>query len=305
MLPAVITAFLYALSAIFSQRAVRCFGPLRANAIRLTAACALLGMITAWMDRSRGAPSLHPEVFGALLLSGAAGFGIGDIAVFLAYPRLGSRLTLLVVYCSAVLFAAAGDWGMLGIGLQARQWAAVGLTLAGLVLVLWPDRRPDASGPGSDPAGILLAICGGAGQGIGTVLSGRANGIAAALGMEVHGISQAFQRSIAGAAAALAVLIVANRLWPGSASPASLRREARPWAWMAATAVCGPVLGVSCYQWARLLIPSTIVVAVAATSSLLVIPLARVMENEKISPRGLIGSLLAVGGVVWLCLQPR
>jgi drug/metabolite transporter (DMT)-like permease len=47
------------------------------------------------------------------------------------------------------------------------------------------------------------------------------------------------------------------------------------------------------------------VVAVAATSSLLVIPLARVMENEKVSPRGLIGSLLSVGGVVWLCLQPR
>jgi drug/metabolite transporter (DMT)-like permease len=47
------------------------------------------------------------------------------------------------------------------------------------------------------------------------------------------------------------------------------------------------------------------VVAVAATSSLLVIPLARVMENEKISRRGLTGSLLAVGGVVWLCLLPR
>jgi drug/metabolite transporter (DMT)-like permease len=305
MLPAIITAFLYALSAIFSQRAVRCFGPLRANAIRLTAACAVLGIITACIDRYRSTPSLHPEVLGAFLISGAAGFGIGDIAVFLAYPRLGSHLTLLVVYCSAVFFAAAGDWAILGIGLHARQWAAVGLTLAGLVLALWPGRRSVSSAPGPEPAGILLAVCGGAGQGIGTVLSGRANGIAAALGMEVHGISQAFQRSIAGAAAAAAVLIVARRLWPGSALPDSRRRETRPWAWMAATAICGPVLGVSCYQWARLLIPSAMVVAVAATSSLLVIPLARVMENEKISPRGLIGSLLAVGGVAWLCLQPR
>lgn len=305
MLPAIITAFLYALSAIFSQRAVRSFGPLRANAIRLTAACALLGMITAGIDRSRGAHSLHPDVLGAFLLSGAAGFGLGDLAVFLAYPRLGSRLTLLVVYCSAVLFAAAGDWVLLGIGLQARQWAAVGLTLAGLALVLWPDRRPGAAGPRSDPAGIALAICGGAGQGIGTVLSGRANGIAAALGLEVHGISQAFQRSIAGAAAALGILAVAHCLGSASASSGSRGRGTHPWAWMAATAVCGPVLGVSCYQWARLLIPSTIVVAVAATSSLLVIPLARVMENEKTSPRGLAGSLLAVAGVAWLCLQPR
>jgi len=305
MLPAIITAFLYALSAIFSQRAVRCFGPLRANAIRLTAACAVLGIITVCIDRYRSTPSLHPEVLRAFLLSGAAGFGIGDIAVFLAYPRLGSRLTLLVVYCSAVFFAAAGDWAMLGIGLHARQWAAVGLTLAGLVLALWPGRRSVSCAPGPGPAGILLAVCGGAGQGIGTVLSGRANGIAAALGMEVHGISQAFQRSIAGAAAAAAVLIVARRLWPASALPDSRRRETRPWAWMAATAICGPVLGVSCYQWARLLIPSAMVVAVAATSSLLVIPLARVMEHEKISPRGLIGSLLAVGGVAWLCLQPR
>jgi drug/metabolite transporter (DMT)-like permease len=304
MLPAVITAFLYALSAICSQRAVRGFGPLRANAIRLTVACLLLGMLTAIIDGQRGMSSLHPDVLAAFLLSGAAGFGAGDIAVFLAYPRLGSRLTLLVVYCSAVLFAAAGDHWMLGIGLQPWQGVAVGVTLAGLFLGLWPGRPAD-SAPPAGIMGITLAVGGGAGQGIGTVLSGRANEIAASEGMAVHGISQAFQRSLAGAAAAVAAFLLASWLWPGSGAPASPRHGSRPWGWMAATALCGPVLGVSCYQWARLLIPSTMVVAVAATSSLLVIPLARVMEKERTSPRGLAGALLAVGGVIWLCLQPR
>jgi drug/metabolite transporter (DMT)-like permease len=48
--------------------------------------------------------------------------------------------------------------------------------------------------------------------------------------------------------------------------------------------------------------PTGIVTAVTALTPLVVIPFARVMENEKVTPRALIGGAIAVAGVVGLAL---
>ena len=204
MIPALLTAFLFACSAIFGQRAAKLFGPLRANAIRLSIACALLGILTWITDGIQGHSSWHPAVFPALFLSGAVGFGFGDIGLFLAYPRLGARLTILINFSLATLFAAWGDQVLLGEHLTLPQWSGVMLVLAGLGLALWPAGQPGlrARAPWS---GLCFATLAGAGQGFGTTLSGWANRIAAANGVEVHGISQAFQRSIAGMLLAVGV----------------------------------------------------------------------------------------------------
>ena len=301
MVPAVVTAFLYALSAVCSQRATRIFGPLQANAARLTIACVVLGFLTWTVDAARNVPSLHAEVWPALLWSGLAGFGLGDVTMFLAYPKLGSRLTLLTVYSAATLFAAAGDWWLLGEPLRGPQWTGVAAILGGLGMVLWPDGRERRRAQALP--GIILAVLAGFGQALGTVLSGRANGIAAASGVAVHGISQAFQRSVAGAAVAVAAWLVVRALAPALSSADTSREwRHRPF-WLGATALCGPVIGVSCYQWARLTVPSAVVVAVAATSTLLVIPLARAVEKDVPGRRQVAGTLLAAAGVVWLCLR--
>jgi drug/metabolite transporter (DMT)-like permease len=136
-------------------------------------------------------------------------------------------------------------------------------------------------------------------MGLGTVISGMANDHAALLGAEVHGISQAFQRSAAGATIAIGAFLLMAQ-----APPAAPKK---PWRhkkfWLVATALVGPVAGVSCYQWAQLeLHSSAIVVAIAATSTLLVIPLARIMERDAPGARQILGTLLAAGGIVALKL---
>ena len=91
----------------------------------------------------------------------------------------------------------------------------------------------------------------------------------------------------------------------GAAGPSFRKQGQKPkngGCWMAGTAVWGPVLGVSCYQWARMSQSSAIVLAVAATSTLLIIPLARIVEKDKPGPRQLLGTVLAAGGVIALCL---
>jgi drug/metabolite transporter (DMT)-like permease len=260
-------------------------------------ACAVLGLITWAVDASRGVSSFHAPLFRQFLLSGLVGYGIGDIALFLAYARLGSRLTILINWCSAALFAAGGDYFLRSHALTPAQWAASACILGGLVTALWPSERTN-----HPASGVIFAVIAGMGMGLGTVLSGQALDTARTMGVEVHAMSQTFQRSIAGvAAAALAFSLV--KYLP-KRRPVDVERKWRhkPF-WLISTALCGPVLGVCCYQWAlTTLQSSTIVVAIASTSTLLVIPLARLVEKDKPLVRQISGSILAAAGVVVLKL---
>jgi drug/metabolite transporter (DMT)-like permease len=57
---------------------------------------------------------------------------------------------------------------------------------------------------------------------------------------------------------------------------------------------------VTFYQWALRDSPSAIVLSIVATTPLAVMALAFVFEKTRPSPRAVVGSLLAVAGVVAL-----
>ena len=59
--------------------------------------------------------------FSMLFWSGVIGFGLGDLALYMALPRIGSRLTLLIVHCVAAPFAAVVEWYWLQTGLSTTQ----------------------------------------------------------------------------------------------------------------------------------------------------------------------------------------
>lgn len=315
MIPALLTAVLFAGSALFGQRAAQLWGPLRANALRLSLASAVLGALTLALDALWQQSSLQAAVFPWFFLSGLLGFGLGDIGLFLAYPRLGARQTILVNFSLGTLCAAWGDHWLLGEPLARRQWLGVVFVLAGLGVALWP-RRPEGPAAASSPwSGWAFASLAGAGQGFGTTLSGLANRAAEAQHLSVHGISQAFQRSTAG----VLVGILAWGAWQG-ARPArgqdpgragdeldfGIRTAPRRAAGaIAGAAFLGPVAGVSCYQWARLHLPSAVVVALAATSALWVIPLAKWMDGDHPTRRQILGTGVAVGGIAVLCLAGK
>ena len=82
-----------------------------------------------------------------------------------------------------------------------------------------------------------------------------------------------------------------------AARPAEWRRA---WPLVIANGLCGPAFGVSCYQWALSAAPTSIVLPIVATTPLVVMPLAHFLEGDRITPRTLLGGVLAVGGVVGL-----
>jgi drug/metabolite transporter (DMT)-like permease len=71
-------------------------------------------------------------------------------------------------------------------------------------------------------------------------------------------------------------------------------------AWILVNALAGPTLGVGCYQWALATRPTGVVLPIVATTPIVVIPLAMMVEGERPHLRSLIGGAIAVIGAVLL-----
>ncbi len=295
MIGAILTTFLFALSAISGQRTAFTFGALHGNFWRLVMASAALVLLTL----SLYPESLHPRTFGWLFFSGLIGFGMGDVALFMAYERLGSRLTILINFCLAPVFAAVAEYFWLGTVIAPPRLLAAAVVLTGVALALC-GRTTSTRRHGSVKIGAAAAVVAGLGQGLGAVISRHAHEVEANLGLEINGISEACQRVLAGLLVAfLTVLFIrrpARLKIPGHEAPS--RKAAL--LWLAAAALAGPVVGVSCFQWALESLESAIVLAIVSTTPILLMPLAWLTEKDKPAWLSVVGGVVAVAGVVWL-----
>lgn len=288
MIGALGTLFFFAVTPVFANRAAHLLGSLRANLWRLVVATVLLGAWAHLAGRGLEGRALPWFVFG-----GVVGFGVGGVAMFQSLPRLGSNLSTLIVQCGSAIVAAAVEWLWLGTQLSGLQLACVCLTLTGVVLGLLPsgEARPRT---GSFAAGVAWAVLSAVGQGVGAVISRKAFQVAAAAQEQIDPGTAAYQRVIGG-------LVVAGlALWLVRARGPTPGRLATAWPWVTANALTGPVLGVTCYQWALRTTPAGIVQPIVAAAPLLTIPFAALLEGTR--PRALyyVGAVLAVAGVAGL-----
>src|SRR5262245_47142271 len=109
MFPALLTTVLFAISAVCASRATKVLGGIEANFLRVSLATVLLAL---WAHTFGNGFAGH--AFPYFFLSGCVGFGIGDLALYQALPRLGSRLCMILVHCLAAPFGAAVEWFWLG-----------------------------------------------------------------------------------------------------------------------------------------------------------------------------------------------
>jgi drug/metabolite transporter (DMT)-like permease len=72
------------------------------------------------------------------------------------------------------------------------------------------------------------------------------------------------------------------------------------WPWVLVNSLAGQTVGVSCMQWALENTPTGIVTAIIAMTPIVMLPLARIFEGERIAAREIIGGLIAVAGVIGL-----
>ena len=303
MLPALLTALFFAASGLCGQKAAVKFGSLRGNTLRLALAAVILAGLT-WFLSPVDFTTRTAKRF---LWSGLVGFGVGDVALFLAYPRLGSRLTVLTSLCSAPLYGALGDWLLLGFSPSGKQWICSAIILTGVGLALAGKGGTPQAKIGSSIPGLIAALVSGCGQGFGASLSRFAQRAAVEEHVRLIGINEAFIRSLPGLAFSWGVWIVVSAAQKAGTRTGEkhiplYRSTAQSWMWLLSAATFGPIIGVSCFQWALRVSPSSLVLSITATTPLLIMPFAIWLENDRPSLASVAGGLLAVAGVIALIL---
>lgn len=306
MLPAILATLLYAVSSVSGARAARMLGGLKANFWRLLIATALLGIWSFGFGEG-----FHGAALPWFVLSGLIGFGVCDVALYQALPKIGPRLCSLLVNCVAAPVAGVIEWLWLGNTLTLPQMVSSATILIGVATALAPDKRSPA--PTAEfRSGITLGLVAAVANAFGGVLNRKAFDLIKSSGAPMDGLTAAFQRIVPGVIFAGLFLLwarrrsVANRLgWTTDAItepplPEADRKKAVRWLFLNATA--GATLGVACVQWALATQPAGIVFSIVATTPLAVVPLAWWIEGERPSVRSLIGGAVAVAGAVSLAL---
>ena len=290
MFASFLTSILFSLSVVFASRSAKLLGGTRANLSRIVFAACFLAVWAHGFGAGLHGPSLK-----WFFLGGCVGFGLGDMALFAALPRIGPRLAILLTQCLAAPLAALVEWMWLGSTLHAREmWCALAI-LAGVAIALAPDH-----GAKIDRRvfwlGVLAGVGSACGQGFGAVISRKANEVATLAHFPIDGGTAAYQRIIGGVLVTAVAFIFLRKRDAGA--PAPQWRAAAPWT--AANSLAGPAIGVGCFQWALSTTESGIVLAIVATSPVVTILLAWLIDGTRPTRRALIGGLVAVAGAVAL-----
>jgi len=299
---AVLCTVLFSISAVCGHRSAKLIGGTEANFWRVTTALVFLGV---W---SYGCGiGLSGQAFPLFLLSGIVGIGIGDVAYFQALPRLGPRLSVLVIHCSTAPCGALLEWLWLGTTFTVKQslWGLA--AISGVAIAL--SREEHIKRPRRDlfygALGCAVASVAGA---AGAVLSRKAYTVSHLSNEAIDAANAAFQRVVGGALLSGVWLLIVKRraLRVQSRAPYELVVEASKkkwrgvWFWILANSLAGQTIGVSFMQRALETTPTGIVLSIIAVTPIVVIPLAVAFENERPGVRSLLGALMAVTGVVGL-----
>lgn len=302
MIAALLAALLFSVSTMFGHRASKQIGGAEANLWRVCLAAFFLG---AWANTFGS--GLAGEAFPLFVLSGCIGVGLGDTGYYQALPRLGSRRTVLLVQCFTAPIAAVIEWLWLGTALNLAEIASIAVILIGVAVALAPGDHLHTS-PRELRSGISFSLLAAFGGALGTVISRKAYAVAQAAGEIPDPGTAGYQRVLGGIMFPAIILLVVK--WRSAHAHGGVFEEKtrlvthqkwrRIWPWILGNGLAGQTLGMSCFQWAIEKTPAAIVSAIVALTPVLLLPMTRIFEGEKIGIRSLIGALIAVAGVIGL-----
>ena len=300
MFAAFLCSLLFSVSVACGYRSAKLIGGAEANFWRLACAAISLGL---WAYTFGG--GLSGTAFPLFLISGFIGIGIGDLALFQALPRLGSRLSSLLIQCLSAPFGALIEWAWLGTTLTLRQIICGFIILLGVGIALAPNEHLKLS-LRQKLTGIAICVLAALGNAFGAVLSRKAYAVAHDAHQPIDGGTAAFQRILGGLMiAAIFVLVVKRQAYKLQRNAprelvveASKKKWRAVWPWVLANSLAGQTLGVSCMQWALETTPTGIVLAIISITPITIIPVAYVLEGERPTLHSVVGGAIAVAGVI-------
>jgi drug/metabolite transporter (DMT)-like permease len=302
MVAALLAAFLFSISAICGYRSSRQIGGAEANFWRICIATFFLAL---WAHIFGG--GLAGAALPLFVLSGFFGIGLGDTGYFQALPRIGARRAVLLTQCFIPPFAILIEWLWLGTKLSRVEFFCVAIILTGVIIALAPRDHAKIP-PRLLWIGFAFAIFAASCSAFGAVLSRKAYAVAYTAGEFPDPGTTGYQRVLGGLLIPAIILLAVK--WRSARTHGGVFEEKtfhvsrekwlRIWPWILGNGLAGQTLGVTCVQWALEKTPAGIVMTVVATTPVILLPMTRIVDGEKIGIRSLIGALIAVAGVIGL-----
>lgn len=286
-LAALTAAFLWALASVWFTRLGNHLSVIEVNFLKGLLALILL-IITLYLSGG-GLQSIPANALGLLLVSGVIGITLGDSAYLQALQHLGPRRTLLLATLAPPMVGLIA-WGVLGETLKWTAWLGILLTVAGIAWVIL-ERTPDSAPAFNLKLGLLFGFLAALSQSVALVLSRVV-------------LTRTSVDSLQSTILRLAAAVVVLAAWSLLRRRPLLSRtvfQARPhlWATLAAATFIGTYLAMWLQQISISLAPAGIVQTLLSASPLFILPIAA-LQGQKITPRAVLGALLALGGVALL-----
>jgi drug/metabolite transporter (DMT)-like permease len=285
-LAALATALFWTFTSMAFESAGKKVGSLSVNLIRLVIAFILLGLFTL-ITQGHFLPSgVSSHAWLWLSISGLIGFVIGDLLLFQAFVVIGARISMLIMSLSPPLTAFFG-WLIIGEKLSLANSIGMMVTIWGIALVILARPQHGKKMQFHYPLkGILLALGGAAGQGLGLVLS--------KFGMRDLDPFMSTQIRVITGIIGFTLLFTLTRNW-GRIFTAVRNQQAM--IRIGTGAFFGPFLGVSLSLLAIQHTTTGIASTLNSLTPVLIIPFAILWFKETITTKEVIGSILAVLGV--------
>lgn len=261
-------------------------GSLSVNLIRLVIAFLFLGTFTLVTQGHFFPSGAGAHAWLWLSISGLIGFVIGDLLLFQAFVLIGARVSMLIMSLSPPMTALFG-WLIIGEKMTFTSIIGMAVTILGIALVITSRPIKGQKIKLHYPVkGLLLALGGAAGQGLGLVLS--------KFGMQDLDPFMSTQIRVITGIAGFTLLFTLSGNWPKmwaaiQNKPAMAR--------ISTGAFFGPFLGVSFSLLAIKHTTTGIASTLNSLTPVLIILPAWLIFKEKISTKEVIGAIIAVAGV--------
>jgi drug/metabolite transporter (DMT)-like permease len=291
------TAVCWAFSSAFFTFAGRRVGSVFVNRARLALAVVLTAITHAIIVGGLFPMHAEPYRYGWLALSGIIGLVIGDSFLFQSYVLVGARLGVLLLSLSPI-FSAVLSGLILGETLRPVELAGMMLALSGVCWVVLERGAQKGSGERAVPErdyflGLLF--------GVGAAFCQSLNFVVAKKGIagDFPALSGVLIRMTAATIVMWAIAAFQGQVGKtirSVNSDAGVRRA------VISGTVVGPFIGI----WLSFIAVQTTRVGIASTliamTPIASLPVVRFYFHERVSPRALLGTFVAMAGVAVMIL---
>jgi drug/metabolite transporter (DMT)-like permease len=265
-------------------------GALSLNLIRLVIGLVFLSIYNAFVNDGFFPAATNYQWFW-LVISGLVGFVLGDLFLFQSFILVGARIAMLIMALVPPITALIG-WITLGEVLTGIEFLGMGITIAGIILVMSTRIKRNGRIRGKPlrmgplVLGSLLALGGAVGQAAGLVLSKK--------GMQDMNAFSATQIRIMAGVVGFSIVITLFKRWRHLFGA---MKDLKAMRIMTIGSFTGPFLGVSLSLVAVQHTDTGIAATLMALTPVMIIPPAIWMKKEKINVLEIIGALVSMGGV--------